>query len=134
VSALSKAANRAKSKWNAKNYSQVKVSVDPDVAAAFRAACRRDGRSMASVLSQFMAHYSADAKEGKATSEDDVSTRGKRRKLVRSYAKRIERVRDAEENYMSNIPANLQGSVRYEAAEQSVSVMDSVIELLGEIY
>jgi len=134
VIALSRAANRAKTKWNAKNYSQVKVSVDPEIAAAFKTACGIAGHSMASVLSQFMAHYSATMKKSNSTTEDDVSTRGKRRKLVQAYTQRLERVRAAEENYMSNIPVNLQGSIRYEAAEQSVSVMDEVIERLGEIY
>ena len=132
---MSEAANRAKTKWNAKNYYQLKVSVPPDLAAAFKAACGKAGLSMANVLSQFMAQYSAQpVKESNPVQEDDVSTRGKRRKLVHSYTLRMERVRDAEENYMLNIPENLQGSIRYEAAAQSVSVMDEVIERLGDIY
>ena len=131
---MSKAANRAKTKWNANNYVQVKVHVDPDVAAAFKSACQKADISMASVLSQFMAQYTRAFKDASPTVTDDLSTRKKRRKFVDALSKMFERVRDAEECYMFNIPENLQGSSRYDAAEQSVSKMDEVIDLIGDIY
>jgi hypothetical protein len=130
---MSKADNRAKTKWNAKNYIQVKIHADPRIAAAFKEACRKSGLSMAAVLSQFMAQYSALPRTAPAIM-DDISTRGKRRKLVQSMAQRLVKVRDAEERYLSNIPENLQGSSPYDAAEQSISIMDEVIELLDEVY
>ena len=132
--ALSKAANSAKTKWNAEHYTQVKVSVNPGIASAFKAACALSGRSMADVLSEFMAHYSGTAKERRPIPADDVSTRRKRRKLVLSFTRRMERVRDAEEDYMANIPENLRGSIRFDAAEHSVAVMDEAIGLLGDVY
>jgi len=131
---LSTAANRAKTKWNAEHYSQIKVSVDPVIAAAFKTACERAGRSMAGVLSQFMAEYSAVRKDSSPAVADTVSTRRKRRNSVNSLTLQMEQIRDAEVNYQSNIPDNLQGSSRFEAAEQSIAVLDEVIELLREIY
>jgi hypothetical protein len=133
---MAKSATRAKTRWNAKNYTQVKVSIDPGVAASFKVACAKAGLSMAGVLSQFMAQYGGAAKEGWRTpAEDpDVSTRGKRRRLVVSLTRRMEKIRDAEDGYLSRIPENLQLSTRYDAAEHSVSVMDEVIGLLEDIY
>ena len=131
---MSKATNRAKAKWNAANYTQVKVSADPATAADFKAACAKAGRSMADVLSEFMAHYSGSAKERRPSPADDMSTRRKRRRLLISFARWMEKLRDAEEDYLSNIPENLRGSVRYDNAEHSVNVMDEVIGLLGDIY
>ena len=131
---MSNAATRAKAKWNAKSHVQVKVHADPCVAAAFKSTCQMVGRSMASVLTEFMAQYSGIPKSAASATLDDVSTRRKRRKIVSSMANRLEKVRDAEENYLFNIPENLQGASIYDAAEQSVSIMDEVIELLGEIY
>ena len=131
---MSSAANRAKTKWNSEHYKQVKVSIDPAVAAAFKSACEKSGLSMASVLSQLMAKYSNSAAARKAAAKDDVSTRKKRRALVGALAQQLQKVRDAEESYMLGIPENLQGSSRFEAAEESVSAMDDVIDLIGDIY
>ena len=134
MNALPSPANRAKTKWNAEHYTQIKVSVDPVIAAAFKTACERAGRSKAGVLSQFMAEYSAVVKDSSPAVADTVSTRRKRRNSINALTLQMEQIRDAEVNYQSNIPDNLRGSSRYEAAEQSISVMDDVIELLGEIY
>ena len=130
---MSKAANRAKTKWNAANYVQVKIHADPAIATVFKATCQKSGVSMAYALTQFMVEYNG-ARRRETAVVDDVSTRGKRRKIVTSLAQRLENVRDAEETYMSNIPENLQGSSRYHDAQQSVETLDEVIELLGEIY
>ena len=131
---MATASNRAKTKWNTEHYKQIKVFVDPVIAAAFKTACERAGRSIAGVLSQFMAEYSAIAKESKTAVKDSVSTRRKRRKSVSTLIFQMEQIRDAEILYQSNIPENLRGSSRYEVAEQSISLMDEVIELLSEIY
>ena len=56
---MSDLATKAKARWNAANYVQLKVSVRPEIAAAFKAACAASGVSMAGELSRFMAEYSA---------------------------------------------------------------------------
>ena len=136
---MSKASNRAKTKWNASHYTPIKVSACPEVAAAFKAACAAAGASMASVLSRLMAEYAAVTATNQETGikmavVDPASTMKKRRKTVRAVAGLLEQVRDAEERFVSNAPENLQGAPIYEAAEQYVSVLDDVIEQLGEIY
>ena len=128
------AKNRAKTKWNSEHYKQVNVSIDPTVAAVFKSACKKSGLSMAAALSQFMAQYDTSVAFHKAVAKDDVSTRKKRRALVGALARQLQKIRDAEESYMLSIPENLQGSSRFEAAEESISVMDDVIGLIGEIY
>lgn len=137
MATLTKASNRAKTKWNALHYTQIKVAVDPQIAAAFKAACRSADISMASVLSQFMAEYSAvtlKSRPEKPAAAHLVSTKQKRRKLVNAIIRQMEQIRDAQEQARDNIPDNLQAGNAYEAADESISVMDEVIELLETIY
>jgi hypothetical protein len=137
---LSKASNKAKTKWNASHYAQIKVSVRPEVASAFKAACDAAGISMASALSAMMTEYAgvADTNQDidrKTTSAvDPVSTMNKRRKTARAVTHLLEQVRDAEERFIGNAPENLKSAPIYEIAEQYVSVLEDVIEQLGEIY
>ena len=129
---MGSAANQAKMRWNAKNYTQVKVAVDPGTASAFKAACEKAERSMASVLSAFMAEYCALI-EGKPTA-DPLSTRRKRRDAVKGLAVRMGQIRDAEERSKENIPENLRGAGAYEAAEDSIGIMEDVIDLMESVY
>ena len=133
------AATRAKARWNAARYVQVKVSVRPEIAEAFKAACAGADVSMAGELSRFMAEYAAvtiarQAANTKTEGADSVSTMKKRRKTVRAVARLLEQVRDAEERFIGNAPENLRSAPIYENAEQYASVLDDVIERLGEIY
>lgn len=127
-------ASRAKTKWNAAHYKQIKISVDPDLAATFKAECEAANVSMAGELSRFMSEYCAVAKKRNMAASDDVSTRRKRRKTVTAIARKMEQVRDAEMRYCDNVPENLRGSVAYESTEESISKMDEVIDLLETIY
>jgi hypothetical protein len=43
-------------------------------------------------------------------------------------------IRDNEENYRDNIPANLQGSAVYDSADQCVTILDEALELLESAY
>ena len=134
---MTKAQNEAKARWNATHYRQVKVSVEPEIAAAFKAACESAGASMASVLSQFMAKYAsigAGQRGRKPGAADQVSTKSKRRKLVEAMTRQMELVRDAQEASMENIPENLRGAGAYDAAQESVDLMEEVIGLLEDIY
>jgi hypothetical protein len=137
VATLTKAANSAKTRWNALHYTQIKASVDPRIAAAFKTACRSADISMASVLSQFMAEFSAVTVKNrppKPAAADRVSTKQKRRKFVNSIIRQMKQIRDAQEQARDHIPDSLQGGSTYEAAEESIAVMDEVIALLEDIY
>ena len=45
---------------------------------------------------------------------------------------RLEMLHDEEEEYRDNIPENLQGSERYERAEEAVDALDSAMSSLEE--
>ena len=128
------AVSKTTAKWVAAKYKQVKVAVNPDIAAAFKIACEAGGVSMASELAQFMTEYCKAPKKRARVPQEDISTRRKRRKLVCDTIRRMERIRDAEICYMESIPENLRGASMYESTEESISVMDEAIELLESIY
>ena len=125
--------NDARTQWNAKQYTQVKVYVSPDVAAGFKAVCAARSESMASVISRAMLEYCGGKprkKQKTGVPAQDYSTRGKRRAALRYYEEQVEAIRDAEESYKDNIPESLQGGQRYGDAEQTVEALDEAIDAL----
>ena len=126
--------NRAKARFNAKTYTQVKVSVRPGTAAAFKEKCRENCVSMAGVLSRFMEEYSGTALECGAATAEDASTRKKRRKMIDDVIRTMTLIRTGEEKYKDNMPENLRNSVNFESSEESVARMDEIIEMLNDIY
>lgn len=129
---MANAATQAKKRWNAEHYTQVKVSVDPDVASAFKKACAASNISMAGKLTRFMAEYGNTGQKLKPC--PDYSTRRRRRAAVYSIARQMEQIMSAEEQYRDNIPENLQGSVVFEKADECVSLLEEVIELMSAVY
>ena len=125
--------NESKQRWNAANYKQVKFSVKPELAAAFKDACAAAGASMASVLSGFMANY-CKRNVGREPPTDPYATRRLRRRAVESLIYEMESLALSEECYRDNIPENLRGSIRYEEADRSVGTAYEAIDLLREIY
>jgi hypothetical protein len=100
------------------------------VASAFKDACDAKNVSMASVLSEFMAGYSASALTN-SKRPPDYATKRRRRTAITSIVKQLEQIKIAEEQYRDNIPVNLQGSAVYDNAEQSVSWLEEAIDLLA---
>jgi hypothetical protein len=124
-------------KWNAEHYSQIKVSVEKELASAFREACANEKASAASVVKAFMREYLGRERPDAAPvprGEPRASTRGERRKEVRAAVSKLTRVRDEEEAYMGNIPDNMQGGARFEAAAQTVAMLDDALDALQEAY
>jgi hypothetical protein len=118
--------NQAKQRWNNSYYTQIKVSVQPEIAAKFKAKCQAKGISMASEISRFMS--------GENKKPDICSTRQRRRKALVSLIAQLEEICGAEKQYWDNIPINLQNGPAYEAAEQAVSAMEEALELLYHAY
>jgi hypothetical protein len=58
-------------------------------------------------------------------------TKRQRRAAVKSIINLLGQIKYSEEQYMSRIPENLQGSVVYDNAEQCVSCLDEAIDTLG---
>ena len=129
--------NEARTQWNAKQYTQVKVYVSPDVAASFKTACAARGESMAAVMSRAMLDYCCKKPEKKRkarTDDPDYSTRGKRRTAARYHAEQIEAIRDAEEIYKDNILETLRGGQRYEDANLTVEALDEAVDALSRAF
>ena len=83
---------------------------------------------MASVLSQYMCTYSNTMKKDKP--QPDYSTKRRRRAAIKTIVPQLEQIQTAEERSRDRIPDNLQSSINYETAEQCVSNLEEVIELL----
>jgi len=128
---VSNPSNVSKQKWNAAHYSQVKVSVKPEIADAFSAACAANAASQARVLSDFMAEYSRIPAEKTNTR---LNSRKARRSAVKAVTAQLADILAAEESYRDNVPENLQGSKWHEASEASISVICEALDLMSEIY
>jgi hypothetical protein len=134
--------HKSRQRWNASHYTQVKISINPNIADAFKSACAADGVSMAGVISRFMADYTAERGGACAPSQEpkavDVSDRYKTRKARRSAVKTIAVMLNdmltAEERYFNNVPVNLHGSKWHEASETSIAIMQEIINLMKDIY
>ena len=131
------AATRAKARWNAANYVQIRASVRPGIADAFKAACAAADVSMAGELSRLMTEFAAvgaNRTPVKKTAANPVSTKKKRSNMVSELIHKLEQVRDAEEQAMENTPENLRGSVNFEASEERVSLMNEALDILERLY
>ena len=129
--------NDARTQWNAKQYTQVKVNVNPDIAANFKVACAARGESMAAVMSRAMLDYCGEKplKKLKAkAAAPDYSTRGKRRAALRYHAEQVDAIRDAEETYKDNIPETLQAGQRYCDADQTFEALDNAVDALSRAF
>jgi hypothetical protein len=120
-----------KQRWNAGHYTQVKVSVPKDTAAAFKAGCLSAGVSMASEIIRFMSGQTGAGCHLKPSAH---TTRQQRRKALNNVIASIQAIMDAEQNYLENIPVNLQNSSLHDAAEQTVSALDEALSILGDAY
>ena len=123
---MGKTSNQTKQRWNNAHYTQIKVSVQPEIAAEFKKKCQAKGVSMASEISRFM------SRENKKP--DTCGTRQRRRKALFSLIAQLEEIHDAEKEYWDNIPINLQNGPAYEAAEQAVTAIEKAYELLYHAY
>ena len=63
-----------------------------------------------------------------------VKTRRDRKRFLETNITQITAIRDAEDRFMDNIPENLCGSAQYEIADQAVSLLDEIIEMMREVY
>jgi hypothetical protein len=110
---------------------QLKVSVDPAIASAFKAACMSSNVSMVAELSQFMLDYAKCEVKHKAA--PDYSTRRKRRVIVKRILHELEEIKLAEECLISNAPENLQEAPIYETAHDYISALEESIDQLSSM-
>jgi hypothetical protein len=111
---------------------QVKVSVDPVIADAFKKACAVANVSMAAELSRFMAGYSNGLVKHKAA--PDYSTRRQRRRAIVTMIRQMEQMMAVEERILDNTPENLQDSSAYEATEEAISSLEAAVDALSDYW
>jgi hypothetical protein len=111
---------------------QVKVSVDPQTASAFKKACMDSNVSMAAELSRFMAGYAGSPVKQKAA--PDYSTGRQRRQAIKAIINRLSCIKVCEEKVRDNMPENLQGSTVHDAAEEAVSSLEEAIDVLSDFW
>jgi hypothetical protein len=124
----------AKQKWNDAHYTQVKVSVDKKIATAFKKACMESFVSMANVLATFMVSFAqGDIKTKNTYSPNEIvslATKRQRRNRAKYHIEGLELIKAAEEASRDNIPENLQNSVVFDNAENTISLLDEAIDLI----
>jgi len=115
---------------------QLKISVDPGLAEAFKAACLNAGVSMAAEITDFMAARTGALAELSTKTAKQVSydTRRKRRKHVGTIIHSLETIRDYEDANRARIPDNFQTGQAYENSELSVDILEQAIDLLKDAY
>ena len=64
----------------------------------------------------------------------DISTRPNRRRAVSIIAAQLTRIRSAELAFLYRMPANLHDSEAVAAADDSIDVLNDVIDLLEDAY
>ena len=112
---------------------QVKITIDSELADAFKSACENAHTSMAAVISGFMADFSSTKSSRLPASLPDYSNKKRRRAAIRVIYKQLVLIRGAESTYRGNIPANLNGSIHAENAEHFIETLDEVIDLLSQL-
>ena len=123
------ATNQGNSRLPAK-LAQVKVSIAPDIAADFKAACAASNVSMSAEISRFMADYTNGSVKCKAA--PNYSTRRHRRTAVKAMVKELGQIMSCEERVRDRTPDNLQASSAYEATEEAISTLEAGIDALSE--
>jgi hypothetical protein len=130
---MGRTSNEAKQRWNDRHYTQLKVSVSPELAAAFKAKCIGEGVSMASEITRFMTAKTSGGRP-LAPSSLPYETRQKRRKAISKMILALEDIMACEQGYLDRIPANLQTSSLYDAAVETVEVLVDALDKLSEAY
>ncbi|MDR2570142.1 MAG: hypothetical protein LBD23_07565 [Oscillospiraceae bacterium] len=113
---------------------QVKITVEPEIANAFKKVCEDNGVSMTSEISHFMEERANIFYKSKKMKKIKRNDRGGRRKEIAKYIIQLEKIRDAENDYKNKIPENLQSGAAYESAEQTVDLLEQAIDILNEAF
>jgi len=130
------AATKAKRKWNNEHYTNVTAAMSPELAAELKSRCKENSVSVTSVITELVAGYlGAEVPAPKEKPQKKApDNRGRRSSELWKHIAAIEDICSGEEEYLSNIPENLQGGVRYENAENCVERLRSAIDELKEAY
>jgi len=64
----------------------------------------------------------------------DLSSRGKRRKMIALVIDLLKRIRTAEQTLIEKMPLNLHGSDAYDTAEYAIDIIDEAIDVISSVY
>jgi CTP synthase (UTP-ammonia lyase) len=133
---MGQTSNEAKQRWNSCHYAQLKVALPIELIASFKTKCMADGVSMASEISRFINVKIGDDTIAihPASTATPYDTRKKRRRAVQKIISQLNVISVAEQRSMQNIPENLQNSNIYETSEETVNILDEVLDKLSEAY
>jgi len=138
---MSRASTAAKQRWNKLHYSEIKASLGKDLVERFKAQCREDGVSIASVLAALMTDYCGQPPQEKEHREqtkhkeiDPYGTRPKRRRAISIITGHLEEILQNETTYRDNMPENLQHSIRAESSDCSIEKLGEALEAMREAY
>jgi hypothetical protein len=106
---------------------QVKFTIESDVASAFKARCAKEGVSMTSVIRQCM-KTCQPARELKAK----TLTRPLRRKAVAGIIGALNDIMESEAAYRENIPEQFEE--RHEAADRACDQLSEAIACLEDAF
>jgi len=130
------AGTKAKRKWNKEHYTNITAAMDPELAARLKMDCKEKSVSVTSVITGLVAgHLDTETPASKEMPQKKApDNRGRRSREIWKHIAAIEDICNGEERYLENIPENLQGSIRYENAENSVEHLRAAIDELKEAY
>jgi len=109
---------------------QVKITMNAEIAEKFKATCKAAEKTMAEVVTEYIAKYSGAMVNQKRTIE---TSKRARRGAIKKVIQKIGNVLESEERYMDRIPENLQGSEVYERSEEWINILEEAIELLSRL-
>ena len=129
-------ATKAKRKWNKEHYTNVTAAMKPEMAAELKQRCQEGSKSVTSVITELVAEYlSMEVPSPKGKAEKKVTgNRRRRSRDLKEHIAAIESILDGEEEYLSNVPENLQGGIRYENASESIEHLRTALDELREVY
>jgi hypothetical protein len=135
VEIMSRASTAAKQRWNKLHYSEIKASLKKDLVEHFKAKCKENEVSIASVLAALMTDYCGQSPQKKEPKEiDPYATRPKRRKAITVIAGHLDEILQSETKYRNKMPENLQYSIRAESSDYSIEKLGEALEAIREAY
>ena len=132
---MSIASTTAKQRWNKAHYAEIKASLEKDLVESFKAKCKENGVSIASVLATQMSEYCRKTIQPKKRKNNLLyDTRPKRRKMLAIIADQLDDILQNEIIYRDNFPENLRSSIRAESADDCIEKLSEALDMIREAY
>ena len=112
---------------------QIKATVDSALATDFRSKCAENDETITSALTAFMTSYISAGTKSVARFPD-ITRRRQRVKEHEHLLRRYQRLLDAEQNSIENMPENFHSTVQYDLSSEIIAALESALEILQEVY